>query len=348
MIPLKNKQNNGCKGSVSLCVMLILLCFFMWVGYYLMVNPYPGQTQSKTTIEQEVLTYREKVPVYHPATEPVPEITEVPDNYADLFLSMRTHNQELFESGQKELTGPAAYSFSNYRLRDYGFENETFGVVTIPKLGVEMPLFLGANHSNLNYGFCQMAETSLPIGGPNTNTVIAGHRGWNGLPFLRDIEELEIGDSIFIENPWEIMQYRVSQIDVVEPTNRDSILIQEGKELITLLTCHPYLSRASRYLVYAERVPCDCLDSSNLPKTEQPSGFWDWKWVDRVEIVSSETGDIVESSQVQIFQELLIQRIGFWLCSLCTIIAIFVIFQTIRKKTRKYNDGTCRQNQKEN
>ena len=100
-----------------------------------------------------------------------------------------------------------------------------------------------------------MSQTSLPIGGIDTNCVIAGHRGYSGASYFRYIEKLSVGDSVTITNLWESLHYRVSEIKIIDPYDVDEILIQEGRELITLLTCHPYASGGrQRYVVYCERV----------------------------------------------------------------------------------------------
>ena len=84
--------------------------------------------------------------------------------------------------------------------------------------------------------------------------MIAAHRGYQGIPYFRDIEELKIGDLVIIRNPWERLSYKVTKIKVIDPYDTDKILIQKGKDMITLLTCHPYREHGKyRYLVYCER-----------------------------------------------------------------------------------------------
>lgn len=99
-----------------------------------------------------------------------------------------------------------------------------------------------------------MGQTSLPLGKRDSNCVIAAHRGYQGIPYFRDIEELKIGDLVIIRNPWERLRYKVTKIKVIDPYDTDKILIQKGKDMITLLTCHPYRGHGKyRYLVYCER-----------------------------------------------------------------------------------------------
>ena len=95
----------------------------------------------------------------------------------------------------------------------------------------------------------------MPIGGSNTNCVLAGHRGWYGALFFRHIELLEIGDEITIRNLWDTLTYQVVEIQVIEPNEIEEILVQPGRDLVTLLTCHPYGSGGRyRYVVFCERM----------------------------------------------------------------------------------------------
>ena len=79
-----------------------------------------------------------------------------------------------------------------------------------------------------------MGQTSLPLGQKDSNCVIAAHRGYQGIPYFRDIEELKIGDLVIIRNPWERLSYKVTKIKVIDPYDTDKILIQKGKDMITL------------------------------------------------------------------------------------------------------------------
>lgn len=102
-------------------------------------------------------------------------------------------------------------------------------------------------------GAAQLTETSYPVGGVNTNSVLAAHRGYSKTAMFRDIEQLEVGDEVVIENFREVLRYKVFEIAIVNPTETDKLLIRPGEDMITLLTCHPYGSNEKRYLVYCRR-----------------------------------------------------------------------------------------------
>ena len=92
--------------------------------------------------------------------------------------------------------------------------------------------------------------------------MLAGHRGYRGAPFFRNIEDLQIGDEVIINNYWEQLKYNVFEIKVIYPTESEQVLIQDGKDMITLITCHPYRNNYQRYVVYCRR--SDEFDSSTV------------------------------------------------------------------------------------
>ena len=187
--------------------------------------------------------------------EPESEEAKLPEHFPELWLDMREYNEFLYESGQTGLSNPSAYEAPSFNLADYGIPEEVFGVISIPKLDVELPLYLGATGAHMADGAAHMTQTSLPIGGDNTNCVIAGHRGWKGAAYFLYIPQLEQGDIVQVTNLWETLTYQVVETKIIYPDEVEAIHIQPGKELLTLLTCHPPASGGKqRYLVFCERV----------------------------------------------------------------------------------------------
>ena len=174
--------------------------------------------------------------------------------YPELWDSMTAYNQQIYTDGQSTLSEAGAYQATLFSLTDYGLPDETFGVISIPKLDLEMPLYLGATDENMAKGAAVLSGTSVPIGGSNTNAVIAGHRGWGGAAYFRYITDLAVGDEVVITNLWDGLRYRVVGTKIIEPHEIENILIQPGRDMVTLLTCHPYASGGKqRYVVYCER-----------------------------------------------------------------------------------------------
>ena len=184
----------------------------------------------------------------------LPEET-LPEQYPELWQQMRAYNEDIFRNGQEGLSDETAYEKPSFILADYGLESEVFAVLSIPKLDLEMPLYLGATRQHMADGAAHMSETSLPIGGNNTNCVIAGHRGWNGAAYFLYIPNLEKGDIVTITNLWETLTYEVVDWKIITPYDVEAIHIQPNRDMITLLTCHPPATGGrQRYLVYCERV----------------------------------------------------------------------------------------------
>lgn len=193
-----------------------------------------------------------------PATEST-TVTEQPAEperiYAELWADMVDYNRRISMEKQVGLSCAYDYQKPSFLLSRYGLDSEVFGVISIPAMELEMPIYLGATEANMALGAAHMTETSLPIGGENTNTVIAAHRGYNGASYFRYIEKLQVGDLVSIQNLWETLNYRVSDIKIIDPQDVEQILIQPGREMLTLLTCHPYASGGKqRYVVYCDRV----------------------------------------------------------------------------------------------
>ncbi len=174
--------------------------------------------------------------------------------YAELFDAMQAYNEAIFADQQAGLCDAWAYQEPCFDLAAYGIEEGVFGVVSIPAMEVELPIYLGATNENMAKGAVHLSQTSLPLGETNSNCVLAAHRGWYDAPYFRYIEKLQIGDTVTVTTLWQTLTYTVSEIKVIEPNDIDQILIQPGRELLTLLTCHPYASGGRyRYVVYCER-----------------------------------------------------------------------------------------------
>lgn len=150
------------------------------------------------------------------------------------------------------------FAFSGDELAAMGLPDGIVGSIDIPAMGVTLPIYLGATEANMELGAAVVAGTSMPVGGESSNCVIAAHRGvWHGVQMFRDIELLEVGDTLTITTSWDEFTYRVCEIRVIEPDDVDALAVQEGRDLVTLFTCHPYAVSTQRYLVYCERVEND-------------------------------------------------------------------------------------------
>ncbi len=162
------------------------------------------------------------------------------------------YNTYIYENRQADFKD--AWSVEQVPIPLRGLKSEIFGYIEIPAMGIRLALYPGADEEHMAKGAAILGAASLPVGGRNTNSVIAGHRGYRGAPYFRDIEKLKPGDEIRITNPWETLCFYVDSAAVIAPDDSDAVKIQEGKDMVTLLTCHPYRSHgAYRYVVYCVR-----------------------------------------------------------------------------------------------
>ena len=181
---------------------------------------------------------------------------EPEQQYPELLAALQEYNCRLYTEKQCNLTDLEACETPAADLTAYGIEDEIIGVLEIPAMELTMPVYLGASDVHLAAGAAVLGNTSAPIGGDNTNCVIAGHRGWRGADYFRHIGRLAVGDSVTLTNLWETLTYTVADIQIIQPHEVDKIKIHQDRDLLTLLTCHPYASGGrERYVVYCEKLP---------------------------------------------------------------------------------------------
>lgn len=147
--------------------------------------------------------------------------------------------------------------------------NTPFAYLSIPKLDKYLPIYLDATNEHISKGVAQVAGTAIPIGGPGTRSAIAGHRGWWGDTMFLYVDELESGDYIYIERADQTMRYVVSDKEIIGPYDWDKLAPRGNLDMITLLTCSPFLPpRPDRLLVNAIRDESGPAEEFKLPSGE--------------------------------------------------------------------------------
>lgn len=226
---------------------LIFVGLMFILGLVLFLYPLANKYENKVEVEKTKKNFEKTVEKLHEESND----EESPLNR--LYSDMKAYNEKIYKDNQSDLKDPWSYQQSSFDLTQYGVEDNIIGYITVPHMEIELPIYLGANTDNMAKGAVHMSQTSLPIGGENTNCVIAAHRGYKGIPMFCDIEIMEIGDEVIIKNLWETLRYRVSEIKIINPTDSQEVLIRPGKDMVTLITCHPYTKHYKRYVVYCER-----------------------------------------------------------------------------------------------
>ncbi len=144
------------------------------------------------------------------------------------------------------------------------------GTVEIPKIKIKLPIFHGTSEEVLEKAAGHLTGSSLPVGGENTHAVITAHRGLPSAALFTDLDKMKEGDHFLLHILKETLCYEVDQISIVEPEDTKALAVEDGMDLVTLVTCTPYGVNSHRMLVRGHRVPYDPqeLADENLPLSD--------------------------------------------------------------------------------
>lgn len=186
------------------------------------------------------------------------------ETIAELFAQARAYNQQL-AGLEPDIDADDIWPYEE-QLALTG-HNTAFGYVIIPDISLTMPIYHGTSNSALAAGAGHLETSSLPIGGESTHSVITAHSGMSGMRAFDDIQQLEVGDVFGINVLGTLICYEVTSTEVIEPDELDSLAIEIGEDLCTLVTCTPYGVNTHRYLVHGTRcaVPDDFDGSVSSP-----------------------------------------------------------------------------------
>ena len=123
---------------------------------------------------------------------------------------------------------------------------KVIGSITIPRLGVDVPLHDGISLVSIDRGPSHWPGTALP--GDPGNVVIAGHRVTHTHPFLH-IDEMRNGDEVIFTYGSAKFIYVMVGSEIVDPDGV-FILTQTSAKTATLFACHPPGRSTQRYVVH--------------------------------------------------------------------------------------------------
>lgn len=178
---------------------------------------------------------------------------------ADALAEARRYNRDLaaahgIDVEEDEGASCEAPSTDRYRVALDVDGEGMMGYLSIPTIDVEVPIYHGADERVLQSAAGHVEGSSLPVGGEGTHAVIAGHRGLASARLFTDLDKLEVGDVFFINVLDVTLTYEVDRIEVVLPADVSSLAIEEGQDLVTLVTCTPYGVNTHRLLVRGHAV----------------------------------------------------------------------------------------------
>ena len=235
----------------KLTVLLAALLFIAGISTLL----YPtARTAAFRRAEQETIQQFAAYRAEHRMPDTVPSNVSPAEKetpFPELWEACAAYNEQLYKTHQAAFTAETL-TLPSLDLAEYGWDNEVFATLSIPTADIKAPLYLGASAYNLNRGAAILGQTSLPIGGENTNCVIAGHRTWSAVVHFRSLEDVETGDPVYLTNPWETLVYQVVSIEVIPPDSLDLVRIQPDRDLLSVFTCTN--SGTQRVLVTCERI----------------------------------------------------------------------------------------------
>lgn len=145
--------------------------------------------------------------------------------------------------------------------------------IEIPCINVNLPVFHGTDAITLENGVGHLEGSSLPVGGESTHSVLTGHTGLNKAKLFTDLTEMREGDLFFIHVAGKTLAYEVFEISVVKPEEVSNLLIRDGEDLVTLVTCTPYGVNTHRLFVTGKRTEYT-QDLHDKAKTKKPDSMW--------------------------------------------------------------------------
>jgi sortase A len=139
------------------------------------------------------------------------------------------------------------------------------GILRIPAVNLEVPVFEGTSETNLNSGAGRIEGTAAL--GTRGNVGIAAHRDG----FFRNLKDVAAGQWLYLDTAAQTFRYRVVDTRVVSPADV-SVLAQTPDWTLTLVTCYPFYfvgSAPQRFIVRA-KLQSEQTSSEHLAQSEHP------------------------------------------------------------------------------
>lgn len=176
-------------------------------------------------------------------------------DYDKIWEAAKQYNKELAVNGNK-------WNLSEQEIQRYEQmltvdDSGIMGYIEIRKIGCFLPIYHGTDEAVIQVAVGHIEGSSLPTGGKSTHTVLSSHRGLPSAQLFSRLDQMEEGDTFTIRVLDEKLTYKVDQIRIVLPEELDTLYIEEGKDLCTLVTCTPYGVNSHRLLVRGHRVDVD-------------------------------------------------------------------------------------------
>ncbi len=246
----------------KLAIFGILLIFIAGVGVmsYPLVSSVINNIDSRNHVEEYTKTTKQM------SSEETLEMFEQAEEY-NHSLTNNVIITDPFDKDAYEKIG------ANYEKTLNVDGNGLVGYIDIPKINVYLPIYHGTTEDILAKGAGHLQNTSLPVGGESTHSVISAHTAYPGETFFDYLTDMEEGDEFFVHVLDRVLKYEVDSIKVVLPEKTDDLRVVKGEDYVTLLTCTPYSVNTHRLLVRGKRVEYD--DSKYITTGASAASFGD-------------------------------------------------------------------------
>ncbi len=142
-------------------------------------------------------------------------------------------------------------SISEPTLENPAFEGDVLYNLRIPVIDSENPVREGVSKGILADSLGHEPGTAYI--GEQGNCVIAGHRNYTFGRFFNRLDEVAVGDYIYVDTRSGSYTYVVKEIKIVEPTEK-SVLSPTKETRLTLYTCTPIYVATHRLVIIAELI----------------------------------------------------------------------------------------------
>lgn len=221
--------------TILVIISVCLICYPFISNYLMSLNQ-----------DSEILAYQEEVKNVDKSLK------------EDEYLKARRYNDSFFS--KVVITDPFDPNFNLPKDEEYekilNFgKYGIMGTLEIPTINVKLPIYHGTSEDVLARGVGHLQNTSLPIGGKGSHSVLTGHTGLSTARLFTDINQLEVGDLFFTNVLNDKRAYEVCKVYVIEPNDTDSLMVYPNKDYVSLITCTPYGINTHRLIVRGKRVP---------------------------------------------------------------------------------------------
>lgn len=178
------------------------------------------------------------------------------DKKTDIVRKGKEHNEKLNDE-EMDFIDPFANGTDksgNESYYDALNIGEAMGTLRVNKIKIDLPIYHGTNERVLSRGVGHLENTSLPLGNNGEYSVLTAHRGLPSSKLFRNIDKMNVGEKFTIQILDELMTYNIFDIDIVLPNETDWLKIDENKNIVTLLSCEPYMINTHRMLVKGELI----------------------------------------------------------------------------------------------